>query len=65
MNTILLIIQIILWILLQVYTQNIERLWRDMRSGPLRYRMLEKRLKHYLAELFFFKRQYNFNEQIP
>ncbi|XP_011864121.1 PREDICTED: uncharacterized protein LOC105560006 [Vollenhovia emeryi] len=46
-----------------VHTQNIERLWRDMRSGIPRYGIKEEHYNHYIAE-FMFKRIYNYSERI-
>jgi len=39
------------------HTQNIERLWRDVRSGIPRFGRSEKHLVGYLAE-FLFKRKF-------
>lgn len=47
-----------------VHTQNIETLWRDMRTALPRFDTSEKHYTHYLAE-FLFKKQYTYNEQIP
>lgn len=46
-----------------VHTQNIERLWRDMRGALPRFGTSEKHYVHYLGE-FIFKKQYEFNERI-
>lgn len=46
-----------------VHTQNIERLWRDMRAAIPRFGIVEEHYIHYLAE-FVFKRRYSFNERI-
>ncbi|RLU14819.1 hypothetical protein DMN91_012706 [Ooceraea biroi] len=44
-----------------VHTQNIERLWRDMRAALPRFGTSQNHYMHYLAE-FVFKKQYSFNE---
>jgi len=46
-----------------IYTQNIERLWRDMRSKIPRYGVRDYHFIHYIAE-FLFKRTYNFDQRI-
>ncbi|XP_032666839.1 uncharacterized protein LOC116842158 [Odontomachus brunneus] len=46
-----------------VYTQNIERLWRDMRGGIPRYGIREKHYMYYIAE-FVFKRKYEYHQRI-
>ncbi|XP_070155171.1 uncharacterized protein [Polyergus mexicanus] len=46
-----------------VHTQNIERLWRDMRGGIPRYGTREEHYNYYIAE-FMFKRIYNYSERI-
>jgi len=46
-----------------VHTQNIERLWRDMRASIPRYGTRDYHFEHYLAE-FLFKRMYNFDTRI-
>jgi len=46
-----------------VHTQNIERLWREMRSNIPRYGTRDYHYIHYLSE-FLFKRLYNYNERI-
>lgn len=45
------------------HTQNIGRLWRDMRGAIPRYEITEKYYTHYLAE-FLFKRLYNYCDRI-
>jgi transposase-like protein len=45
------------------HTQNIERVWRDMRGAIPRYGISQKHYKFYLAE-FLFKRIYAFDERI-
>lgn len=46
-----------------VHTQNIERLWRDMRAKIPRFGTRDYHFTHYLAE-FCFKKRYDFNERI-
>lgn len=46
-----------------VHTQNIERLWREMRANIPRYGTREYHYEHYLAE-FMFKRYYDYDERI-
>ncbi|EFN85309.1 hypothetical protein EAI_15993, partial [Harpegnathos saltator] len=46
-----------------VYTQNIERLWRDMRANIPRYGTRDYYFTHYLAE-FLFKIIHNFDIRI-
>ncbi|KYM95728.1 hypothetical protein ALC62_13634 [Cyphomyrmex costatus] len=46
-----------------VHTQNIERVWRDMRANIPRYGTREKHYIYCLTE-FLFKRIYNFDERI-
>lgn len=43
-----------------VHTQNIERLWRDIRESIPQYGRRENQFIHYLAE-FMFKKTYDFN----
>lgn len=45
------------------HTQNIERVWRDMRGAIPRYGINDKHFKCYLAE-FLFKRIYPFEKRI-
>lgn len=45
------------------HTQNIERLWRDMRAGMPQYGTREEHYKYYIAE-FMFKRVYKYPERI-
>ncbi|XP_071576882.1 uncharacterized protein [Temnothorax nylanderi] len=45
------------------YTQNIERLWREMRAAIPRYGTRTYHYQAYLAE-FMFKKYYKFNERI-
>ncbi|XP_029053136.1 uncharacterized protein LOC114880853 isoform X2 [Osmia bicornis bicornis] len=46
-----------------IHTQNIERLWRDIRGGIPQYGRIEYHFHHYLAE-FIFKKTYDFNERL-
>lgn len=46
-----------------VHTQNIERIWRDIRSGIPKYGTRDYHYIHYLAE-FIFKRKYQYCERI-
>ena len=46
-----------------VHTQNIERLWRNIRAGIPRYGTRKEHYMYYIAE-FIFKRKYNYSEQI-
>lgn len=46
-----------------VHTQNIERLWRDMKSVLPRYGTSKAHYKHYLSE-FMFKRHYPLEKRI-
>jgi len=46
-----------------VHTQNIERLWREMRSNIPRYGTRDYHYIHYLSK-FLFKRLYNYDERI-
>lgn len=46
-----------------VHTQNIERLWRDMRAKIPRYGIKDYHFTHYLAE-FSFKKLYDFDQRI-
>ncbi|KYN29146.1 hypothetical protein ALC57_01419, partial [Trachymyrmex cornetzi] len=46
-----------------VHTQNIERLWRDMKGVLPRYGTSKVHYEHYLAE-FMFKRNYPLQERI-
>ena len=46
-----------------VHTQNIERLWRDIRGTIFRYDRKEYHFDHYLAE-FAFKRKFDFDERL-
>ena len=45
------------------HTQNIERVWRDMRGAIPRYGISKKHYKAYLAE-FMFKRFYSYQNRI-
>lgn len=46
-----------------VHTQNIERLWREMRANIPRFGTRDYHFINYLAE-FVFKRVYNYDERI-
>lgn len=46
-----------------IHTQNIERLWRDMRESIPRYGTRDYHFTNYLAE-FLFKRIHNFDKRI-
>lgn len=46
-----------------VHTQNIERLWRDIRGTVPRYGRRENHFDHYLAE-FVFKKNFDFDERL-
>ncbi|XP_076295794.1 LOW QUALITY PROTEIN: uncharacterized protein LOC143216514 [Lasioglossum baleicum] len=46
-----------------VHTQNIERLWRDLRASIPRYGIRDYHYNNYIAE-FLFKRTYNFDKRI-
>jgi len=45
------------------YTQNIERLWRELQANIPCYDTHDYHFTNYLAE-FLFKRMYNFDERI-
>lgn len=45
----------------EVHTQNVERLWREMRCNIPRFG--KDNYEHYISE-FFFKRLYNFDKRI-
>lgn len=47
----------------KVHTQNIERLWREMRANLPRFGTREYHYQHYIAE-FLFKRLYTFDKRI-
>lgn len=46
-----------------VHTQNIERVWRDIRGVIPRYGRKEEHFNHYLAE-FLFKKTFDFDERL-
>lgn len=46
-----------------VHTQNIERLWRDIRGTIPKYDRREYHFEYYLAE-FVFKKRFNFDERL-
>lgn len=46
-----------------VHTENIERLWREVRANIFRYGTRDYHFIHYIAE-FLFKRKYDFDERI-
>jgi transposase-like protein len=45
------------------HTQNIERLWRDIRGSIPRYGRREEHFNHYLAE-FYFKRRFDVDKRL-
>ena len=45
------------------HTQNIERLWRELRANISRFGTREYYYEHYIAE-FLFKRLYTFDKRI-
>lgn len=47
----------------KVHTQNIERLWREMRANIPRFGTREYHYEHYIAE-FLFKRLYTIDKRI-